>query len=57
MVRFGAPDEAQPCAETNGTIVLLYAKSGNKLPTIVQKVYLRLVKIVHEIVKKFFSSE
>ena len=37
-------------------IVRSLSKSGNKLPTIVQKVYLRTGKIVHEIVKNFFPS-
>jgi hypothetical protein len=31
-------------------------KSGNKLPTIVQKVYMRLGKKVHELLKKFFPA-
>ena len=34
----------------------IVSKSGNKLPTIVQKVYLRIGKIVHEIVKNFFLA-
>jgi hypothetical protein len=32
-------------------------KSGNKLPTIVQKVYLRLGKKLHEFVNKFYWGE
>src|ERR1039457_6804191 len=31
----------------------VHSKSGNKLPTIVQKVYLRLGKKLHEFVNKF----
>ena len=34
--------------------MLYAAKSGNKLPTIVQKVYMRLGKKIHEIMNKFF---
>jgi hypothetical protein len=45
------------CAEHPGIGMLYAAKSGNKLPTIVQKVYLRFGKIVHEIAKNFFHGQ
>ena len=38
----------------NQTTPSSYAKSGNKIPTIVQKFYTRLGKNLHEIANKFF---
>ena len=41
----------------NQTTVNIFAQSGNKIPTIVQKFYTRLGNNLHEIANKFFWGQ
>jgi hypothetical protein len=57
LARMPVRDFLSHLRRTSRDGMLYAAKSGNKLPTIVQKVYLRFGKIVHEIAKNFFHGQ